>query len=75
MENKLIEINKKIQRIEDKDVDYINNKKWQELRQEQEHLFYLFAINKINELKTYKDKYLYKIAEYQKFVDNYEKKH
>lgn len=74
MENKLIEINKKIQRIEDKDADYINNKKWQELRQEQERLYYLFSINKINELKTYKDKYTHKINEYQKFIDYYEKK-
>lgn len=71
----LIKIAKKIQNIEDKDVNYRNNKKWQELRQEQEHLYYLIAKRKIKLLKESKNpKILTELSKYKKFVDKYEKK-
>lgn len=71
----LIKIAKKIQNIEDKDADYINNKKWQQLKQYQDILYYLFAKRKIILLKESKNpKILTELSKYKKFVDKYEKK-
>lgn len=39
VEDKLIELQKKIDKIEDEDSDYTKNKKWIELRQQQDMLY------------------------------------
>ena len=41
VDDKLVEIQKKINKIEDDDSDFASNKKWQELRNQQDVLYEL----------------------------------
>lgn len=71
----LFNISKQIQRIEDKDIDFAKNKRWISLRKKQDYMYYQYAKEEIEFLKCINDiKYIHKIIEYQKFIEDYEKK-
>ena len=75
VKEQLLKIAKRLQIIEDKDVNFIKNKKWIQLRKEQERIYYMFAKEEIQKLKHINDKKnICKIIEYQKFIERYEKK-
>lgn len=75
VKEQLLKIAKRLQIIEDKDVNFIKNKKWIQLRKEQERIYYMFAKEEIQNLKhSNAKKNILKIIEYQKFIDEYEKK-
>lgn len=75
LKEQLLNISKKIQIIEDKDANFIKNKKWIQLRKQQDNIYYMFAKEEIQNLKhSNAKKNILKIIEYQKFIDEYEKK-
>lgn len=48
----LIEVNKKMERIEEKDCDFRNNAKWRELKSQQDELFLQLAKEKLSFLES-----------------------
>jgi hypothetical protein len=70
----MIHLSRKIQRIEDRDINYKDNPKWKALRKIQDEIYVLKAKNEIEEMRTLQQT-PYRIARkesLQSFINKYE---